>query len=147
MDRRLSAVVLVQQSLLADARTCARTGITLDITENKIRSKTVDGKIHSAYIHKESYFIEYIRESNTSEQEFPSIPNIRKLASALGIPSTFVVAIMFKNANRVRAEIYIGGNDCFVNCDGCSLPISFSEAESAFMKLKELGYTSREWQL
>jgi hypothetical protein len=143
MERRLSAVVLVQQSMLASVRT----GVTLDITDNKIRSKTIDGKIHSAYIHKASYFIEYIRESNTSKREFPSIPNIRKLASALGIPSTFVVSIMFKYANRARAEIYIGGNDCFVNCDGCALPISFSEAESAFMKLKELGYTIRDWQM
>jgi hypothetical protein len=138
MERRLSAVVLVQQSLLADARTCARTGITLDITEHEFRVMSGDTcKVSNSLFTIHTCYIKYYSSPNFHSNR----KNVDHIVNALKIPNkgkdTIALMATFYSIPLIRVD----SDGCYVKyMDSCCLDLDLNEATRAFVKLKELGY-------
>jgi hypothetical protein len=126
-ERRKDAVILVQQSMVADAHKNAN--FTLDVTADAITLK-INGicvgwqPIRShRIVYGDAYHIECATH----------------VARALGIQAKKVHAIAFIDYDR---SVLIEANTfaCRVTINNCFIPLSLEEVTAAFVKLKKLGY-------
>jgi hypothetical protein len=127
-ERRLSAVVLVQQSMLNELHKSAN--FTLDVTTDEITLKVNGIPVNSQPIR--SHRIVY-KDSYRSERA-------THVARALGIQAEKVITIAFTSRYDKSMFIEVNGFVCRAIINYCEVPLSLEEATAAFVKLKEIGF-------
>jgi hypothetical protein len=133
-ERRLRAVMLVQQSMSSSAHTC----VTLDITKEYVKLKIGGNVVYSQKMEHLSaqHTIDYFPTLEYDKTDYIAT----RVANALGIIDTRVISIAFRSGFTFDIQILVDFTGCRYKHGEYSIPLTLEETTKAFVKLKELGY-------